>query len=228
MGSLIQPLAKVTLFQRPDGAPLQLWQYQQSFELAGVDDEARRQQRIEAGALPFDTLENEARVAGGARFIALHAEAVEAAAAWQVLGAALDARVGADAPPTGHVRELLEQIRGVAARFGGAQEGTPPGPKAQPRDAVVDGGEAEPVGAAAATSVPAQGINSREEALRALAQIADFFRRTEPHSPLAYTLQEVVRRGRMTWPELIAEIVPDITYRSAILSSLGIRPPPPE
>ena len=32
----------------------------------------------------------------------------------------------------------------------------------------------------------------------------------------------------MTWPELIAEIVPDITYRSAILSSLGIRPPPTE
>ena len=38
------------------------------------------------------------------------------------------------------------------------------------------------------------------------AQIADFFRRTEPHSPLAYTLQEVVRRGRMTWPELIAAL----------------------
>ena len=48
------------------------------------------------------------------------------------------------------------------------------------------------------------------------------------YSPRAYTLQEVVRRGRMTWPELIAEIVPDITYRSAILSSLGIRPPPAE
>jgi len=99
---------------------------------------------------------------------------------------------------------------------------------AEPGEAAADGGGAEPGGAAAATSVRAQGINSREEALRALAQIADFFRRTEPHSPLAYTLQEVVRRGRMTWPELIAEIVPDITYRSAILSSLGIRPPPPE
>ena len=37
-----------------------------------------------------------------------------------------------------------------------------------------------------------------------------------------------VRRGRMTWPELIEEIVPDITYRAAILSSLGIRPPPSE
>jgi type VI secretion system protein ImpA len=227
MGSLIQPLARVDLFQRPDGAPLQLWQYQQSFELAGIDDEARRQQRIEAGALPFETLENEARAAGSAGFVALQAEAAEAAKAWQELGLALDTRVGADAPPTSHVRDLVEQIRSVAARFAGSEASVPAEPGAEPGETAGDGVATEPGGTVVTAARP-QGINSREEALRALAQIADFFRRTEPHSPLAYTLQEAVRRGRMTWPELIAEIVPDITYRSAILSSLGIRPPPPE
>jgi type VI secretion system protein ImpA len=227
MGSLIQPLARVNLFQRPDGGPLQLWQYQQSFELAGIDDEARRQQRIEAGAVPFETVENEARAAGSVGFVALQAEAAEAAAAWRVLGEALDSRVGADAPPTSHVRDLVEQIRGVAARFAGLEPGVPSEPGAEPGETAGDSAVTEPGGAIATAARP-QGINSREEALRALAQIADFFRRTEPHSPLAYTLQEVVRRGRMSWPELIAEIVPDITYRSAILSSLGIRPPPPE
>jgi len=227
MGSLIQPLARVDLFQRPDGAPLQLWQYQQSFELAGIDDEARRQQRIEAGALPFETLENEARAVGSAGFVALQAEAAEAATAWQELGLALDNRVGADAPPTSHVRDLVEQIRSVAGRFAGSEAGAPAEPGAEPGETAGDGAATEPGGTVVTAARP-QGINSREEALRALAQIADFFRRTEPHSPLAYTLQEAVRRGRMTWPELIAEIVPDITYRSAILSSLGIRPPPPE
>jgi type VI secretion system protein ImpA len=227
MGSLIQPLARVDLFQRPDGAPLQLWQYQQSFELAGIDDEARRQQRIEAGALPFETLENEARAVGSAGFVALQAEAAEAATAWQELGLALDNRVGADAPPTSHVRDLVEQIRSVAGRFAGSEAGAPAEPGADPGETAGDGAATEPGGTVVTAARP-QGINSREEALRALAQIADFFRRTEPHSPLAYTLQEAVRRGRMTWPELIAEIVPDITYRSAILSSLGIRPPPPE
>jgi len=227
IGSLIQPLAKVDLFQRPDGAPLQLWQYQQSFELAGIDDEARRQQRIEAGALPFETLENEARAAGSDGFVALQAEAAEAAAAWQALGLALDTRVGVDAPPTSHVRDLVEQIRSVAARFAGSEAGAPAEPGTEPGETAGDGAATEPGGTLVTAARP-QGINSREEALRALAQIADFFRRTEPHSPLAYTLQEAVRRGRMTWPELIAEIVPDITYRSAILSSLGIRPPPPE
>ena len=69
---------------------------------------------------------------------------------------------------------------------------------------------------------------SREEALRSLAAIAEFFRRTEPLSPLSYTLQEAVRRARMSWPELLEEIVPDAGQRSQILLSLGIRPPPSE
>ena len=59
-------------------------------------------------------------------------------------------------------------------------------------------------------------------------EIANFFRRTEPHSPLSYTLDEAVRRGRMTWPELLAEVVADMDARNSILTTLGIRPPPPE
>ena len=55
---------------------------------------------------------------------------------------------------------------------------------------------------------------SREDALRALGEIANFFRRTEPHSPLSYTLDEAVRRGRMTWPELLAEVVADTNTRN--------------
>ena len=219
MGSLIQPLGKLVLFKRPDGAPFQLWQYQQSYDVAGIDDQARRQQRIEAGALPFETVENEARAAGSEWFDALQAEAATAAAAWKALGQALDSRAGPDAPPTSHVRDLLEQIRSIAARFARAGE-----TGAEPGEPVPDGAVVTADGSVA-TAATAQHLASREEALRALAQIADFFRRTEPHSPLAYTLQEAVRRGRMTWPELIAEIVPDVTYRSAILSSLGIRPP---
>ena len=51
-------------------------------------------------------------------------------------------------------------------------------------------------------------------------------KRPGPVSPLSYTLQEAVRRARMSWPELLEEIVPDISQRMQILLSLGIRPPP--
>ena len=98
-------------------------------------------------------------------------------------------------------------------------------------DLAESGGRRRRAGGAAASAgiaaSPGQ-VASREDALRALGEIANFFRRTEPHSPLSYTLDEAVRRGRMTWPELLAEVVADMDARNSILTTLGIRPPPPE
>jgi type VI secretion system protein ImpA len=70
----------------------------------------------------------------------------------------------------------------------------------------------------------AQGLSSREDALRRLDEIAAFFRRTEPYSPVAYTLEEAMRRARLAWPEWLAEAVPDKSQRDAILNRLGLRP----
>jgi type VI secretion system protein ImpA len=218
-GTLSQPLRQLPLFVRPDGAEMQLWQFMQSADLAAIVDPERRQQRIDAGVVPFETVEAEALAVGTEHFAALHEQAAKAVAAWKALGDALDTRAGVDAPPTSRVREILEQLASTAARFGRA-EGA-----AEVDEGTVD--TAAPVtGQPAATGI--QALGSREEALRNLAAIADFFRRTEPLSPLSYTLQEAVRRARMSWPELLEEIVPDTSVRGQILTSLGIRPPPSE
>ena len=228
-GTLSQPLRKLPLFARPDGAAMQLWQFEQSSDLATIVDPERRQQRIDAGVVPYDTVENEARAAGIAHFTALRDQAVAAAAAWRELSDALDARAGADAPPTRRVGEILDRIAAVAGRFAAPDSAGPDaGGSETALGAVassVSGTESAPGSVAAAIPGPAA-LASREDALRGLAAIAEFFRRTEPLSPLSYTLQEAVRRARMSWPELLAEIVPDTGLRAQILISLGIRPPP--
>jgi type VI secretion system protein ImpA len=224
-GTLIQPLRKLVLFERPqDNSPLYFWQYELSAEIAGTGNAEQRQALYEARRLPpFEAIENEARTVP-ARLGDLRRDLGAAAEAWQALGRVFDERTGADSPPTSGVRDVLEKIRSVADRFAVTEQGVS-GADAQPVEAPAASGSLERADGAA----PATGsLASREEALRALAQIADYFRRMEPNSPLAYTLQEAVRRGRMTWPELLSEIVPDATARSAILSSLGIRPPPSE
>jgi type VI secretion system protein ImpA len=68
-------------------------------------------------------------------------------------------------------------------------------------------------------------VADREQALRQLAAIAEWFKRNEPNSPLGYTLDEAVRRGRMAWPDLIAELIADDSSRSALLISLGMKRP---
>ena len=76
---------------------------------------------------------------------------------------------------------------------------------------------------AGAGPAKAKRLATREDALANLNEIAEYFRRTEPQSPLAYTIDEAIRRGRLTWPELIAELVKDDQVRGNILTSLGIK-----
>jgi type VI secretion system protein ImpA len=225
-GSLIQPLYKLVLFNRPDGEPIAYYQYQQCEQLSALDAE-HRQQRIDAGAIPLETLEREARTAGSQRFATLLADARAARDAWQAMAGVMDEKAGADGPSTTAVRDLLSGIIDVVTRYAPADAGED---TAAGNDASVASdmaGETATGGGFGGVSVgPGRGA-SREDALRALGEIANFFRRTEPHSPLSYTLDEAVRRGRMSLPDLLGEIVADMDTRNNILTTLGIRPPPP-
>jgi type VI secretion system protein ImpA len=220
-GTLIQPLRKLPLFPRPNGGMLAFWQYEQAIEVAGIGDAGRRKQRLDAGALVLDDVEREAQAAGQAHFRDLRAEAADALAAWDTLGARLDQRAGPSSPPTSRVRDLLSQIIETTLRFAPSdptERGAATVSKTEPQSH--DGAAAE--SSSPDTDIPRR-LTTREDALLLLDEIASFFRSTEPHSPLAYTLQEVVRRARLPWPELLEEIVPDAALRSAIRNTLGIR-----
>jgi type VI secretion system protein ImpA len=218
-GTLIQPLRKIPLFQLPNGEMIAFWQYRQSAELATIADAARRAQRVAAGVTPFDDVEAAAR-ANIAALTETRLSARACNAAWQALAAAFNLR--GEVPPMGRVRDLLDEIIAIAERHAGP--GTTVMTPEVEQSASHDAAAAEPTNAVATDR-----IATREQAFRVLEEVAEFFRRTEPHSPLAHTLREAVRRGRLTWSELLEEIVPDFDARNAILSSLGIRPPsPPE
>ncbi|MDE2335640.1 MAG: type VI secretion system protein TssA [Rhodospirillales bacterium] len=218
-GTLIQPLRKLVLFSRADGTNVPFWQYEQSAELQGIGDAARVKQRLAAGVVPFADMETAARAAGAARFAALRALARGALREWTVMGEILDSKAGTDGPPTSRVRDLLKQILDVAQRYA-----PPEAAEEAPADAGVAEDGAGEGHASGAGGSPAKAAVTREDMLGELARIAEFFRRTEPQSPLAYTLEEAIRRGRMTWPELLAEVVSDTNVRASVLSQLGIRP----
>src|SRR5690606_9308864 len=96
---------------------------------------------------------------------------------------------------------------------------------------IADGGDSSDqqaaAGGLAAANVPAANsagrVQTREDAFRALLQVADFFRRTEPHSPVSYALEQAVRWGRMSLPELWRELIEDHSARSDLFRRTGIR-----
>jgi type VI secretion system protein ImpA len=80
-------------------------------------------------------------------------------------------------------------------------------------------------GASAQASGPgasAGPIGGREDALRRLSEVAQYFQRTEPHSPIAHLIQRTVRWGHMALPDLLTEIVKDEDVLSKIWDTLGI------
>ncbi|MBN9563725.1 MAG: type VI secretion system protein TssA [Alphaproteobacteria bacterium] len=220
-GTLMQPIRKQVLFEAPDLGPVSYWQYNQSVELQKITEPPRREARLKAGVVPLDDLQKAARAVPAAHFAGLRARVKAALAAWARMSERLDAEAGREAPPTSRVRDILQDILEIANQYA-------PPETDEPVEQATEA-EAVPDGETAPSTVPAASARAitREDMLKELGRIADYFRRTEPHSPLAYTLEEAVRRGRLTWPELLAEVVPDDGARSAILVMLGIRPPQP-
>ncbi|WP_419729080.1 type VI secretion system protein TssA [Lichenicola sp.] len=228
-GTLMQPLRKLVLFDYADQSAVTLWRFERAEEVEGIGEAAKKKQKLASGVLPFRDLEEAARTIGAAKLAATGHEADATLVAWRGLETALAEVAGRDAPPSTRVSGLLEKMIRIAERYvpdrlaqlRSAQTGEAP-------EAVGDG----PEGAAEAGDEQATGEGvraspkrpTREGMLATLLEVAEFFRTHEPHSPLAYTLDEAVRRARMSWPELLGELVPDPGARAVILSQLGIRP----
>jgi type VI secretion system protein ImpA len=221
-GTLMAAIRNYPLFRRGDGAPCDLFTWQRAEETASLADAARKAARIKAGMPDFDALQNEAR-ADVATVRAAGDAARAAAAAWAALDAAVTARFGGDAPSTRRVAEALAAIIDISVRIAGAPAA--PEAAAEEGEAVAEGsdGAVAAVGGVAVAAGGPRVLRTREDAIRALEEIATFFRKTEPHSPLAFTLDDAVRRARMPLIDLLAEVLPDAGQRKMMLTSLGIR-----
>ncbi|MBW6400958.1 type VI secretion system protein TssA [Roseomonas sp. HJA6] len=224
-GTLMASIRRYPLFQRGDGSDGDLFTWQRSEETAAIADAERKQARLDSGVPDFDVLQNEAR-ASTAALRAVGQEARRALDAWTAMDTALGNRFGGNAPSTRRVSEALQSIIDLVTRIAGS----PSEPTAAAEEEAHDADAGAPAvaggGSGAVAAVGGGGpkpLRTREDAIRQLEDIANFFRKTEPHSPLAFTLDDAVRRARLPLPELLAEVLPDYSARRMLLTALGIR-----
>ncbi len=80
---------------------------------------------------------------------------------------------------------------------------------------------------AAAGGAPAQAASralaSREQAFKQMTEIAEYFRKTEPHSPVSYLLEKAVRWGNMPLHELMQELISDENTRTRFSELTGVK-----
>lgn len=215
-GTLIVPILNVPIVAGSSDEHYGTWRYQQAVAIAQTADPGARQKRIDDGGLTLEDMDRESNETADTFFIETSQALSECIEEYAALTRELDERCGEQSPPSSNIRNAL-QACDVALRYVGKRALAAAAPA--PGDAATDADTAAPGG----TSGPAP--MSRDEALRQLLALAEFFRRTEPHSPLSYAIEQVVRWGRMPLPELLQELVDEDAARSQIFRLAGIRAP---
>lgn len=107
------------------------------------------------------------------------------------------------------VKKLLEEKR---------QEEPDPADDIAEADGQNETGEA---GVRAAGASATGAIQNRNDALKRLAEIADFFQKTEPHSPVAYLVQRAVKWGHMPLESWLKDVIKDETILYQLRQTLG-------
>lgn len=225
-GTLEQPIRMVPLVSSANGS-YSLWHYEQAMDLERITDADRRQARIEAGAITLEKFNEVVRDATPQDVVATLEVVEECRVALKSMSEALDVAAGPDSPSIGTIRDLLERIAGSIRHFGADKiAAVAAAAAAAAAEGIVEeggaaGGPGETAGGRGVVRI--DGFASREEALAALARIASFFRKTEPHSPISYTIDDAVRRARMSLPDLLMELTQEPAHAEYILLAAGIK-----
>ncbi|MCC6416933.1 MAG: type VI secretion system protein TssA [Gemmataceae bacterium] len=227
-GTLINPIGQVPLTQGSNAGPYAYFHYQQAGAISQIGDEATREKRIQQGGVSLQLFERAVAETPALFFVTLTEDLTACQDEFAKLGLALDERCGSYSPPTSNIRSALaaclDTVTAVArdklALAAAATESE--GAQAEEAEAGVPSPEVN-----GGVVVPAGAIRSREDAFRRLLELADYFRRAEPHNPVSYALEQAVRWGRMSLPELLTELIADEAPRLQLFKQVGIRAPEP-
>ncbi|MDE2401502.1 MAG: type VI secretion system protein TssA [Burkholderiales bacterium] len=144
--------------------------------------------------------------------------------AWQ---AVIDAHLGLDGPSFAPAKEAMAHavheverlVREVGALAEHSSLESLLGSDAQ--DASAEAHAADTANADPTVRGP---LRSRAQALQQMREVAAFFRRTEPHSPVAYLAEKAVKWGDMPLHEWLRKVVKDQGSMSHLHELLGIEP----
>jgi type VI secretion system protein ImpA len=131
----------------------------------------------------------------------------------------IDKRLGAQGPSFSQLKDALATVLNTIDRFGTEVGLKPPGNKMAHNST---GEVSAPSNEIGATSVSGA-IKNRDQALESLRQVAEFFRRTEPHSPVAYLADKAATWGDLPLHTWLKTVVKDPTSLAFIEEMLGVK-----
>lgn len=224
-GTLLAPLRNMDITNAGDLGGFNLWQYQKARDNARLTDEDERASRTQALGFNLQDIENTVREAAPEFFAQLIATLEDTLAHYKDLHDLLRHHCGKQTPPSSNIAALLDEVLRTV-RFlskDKLQVLMTTGTNDTADDDSVADGNSVPGYQSSQTSAVTGPIAHREDALRRLQEVADYFRTHEPHTPLAPGIERLIRWGRMTVAELMMELLPEDASRGFFSQLTGLK-----
>lgn len=230
-GTLIAPIALIPLTDKTSVGRLTAVNFKEAQTLEKITDPKVKEKKLAAGAMSMQTFQKAVQETTPKFYQTLMEDLTAAQDEFGKLTKVLEDKAKDRAPPASQIRNALVNCQDVLKAVAGAKL-APAAAKPAEGEGKADGKTAAAGAGGAAPAAPPPGevlevLRTREDAFRALLKIAEFFRKTEPHTIVSYTLEQVVRWGQMPLPELFMELIPEEAPRKSLFKQVGMKPPEP-
>jgi type VI secretion system protein ImpA len=230
-GTLIAPINRIPITDSANLGRLTYSNYLQAVATGKLLDPKVKDKRIASGAMHMELIQKAVDETDPKYYRAIFDDLNGALEELNKLGQVLDAKAGNFSPPTKAIRTALENVLASINDVAKAKIAvTATTKKTEDKKGNDAEGKAGPLTNGKAVAEEDKGeklptIRNREDALNAILQLGDYFRRTEPHSLVPFALEQAVRWARMGLPELMMELIPEENPRKALFKQVGIRLP---
>ena len=125
------------------------------------------------------------------------------------------------APGLNDLKKSLDSIQLVVAKLLEEKRAEEPDEINEIEEAGQGEGESSAEGTKGGTSTASGSIQNRRDALKRLADLSDYFYKTEPHSPISYLIRRAVKWGEMPLDQLLMDVIKDDSVIADLRQILG-------
>jgi len=220
-GTLIIPIKSIYITEEASIGAFTFWEYQQAYDTSILSVE-KKNKKLSNGALDYEQVEKSALETSTQYFVELKNNVESAIEEFALLSNVMDKVTGLP-QPTSNIKKALESS--LAAINHIAADKLLEAERAAERLLHVDSDDEESDGSIKPSKETNLNgvITSRVDAIRKLQEIATFFRKAEPHSPMSYTIEQVIRWSDLSLPELLNELIADNDARTGYFKLSGIK-----
>jgi len=221
-GVLIAPIRNVDITQGNEPAPFSFWRYQQALDIEKIIDEDARSDKASKLGFSNEDVERAVSESSEAFFVNIRDDVATCIDVFKAIGTKLDEYCGInDAPPISNIINILVDCQGAINHIGKYKI-----PSDEVADDASEGDEnssSDADGSGASAPQASGPVKNRGDAFKKLIEISEFFRKTEPHSPISYILERAVKWGDMPLDVLMRELIPDSSSRDFYGSLTGVK-----